>query len=138
VAGINRGKEMDQHALIETAAALARPFAPSAGCSSGTVAAALMTDTGNVYTGVCVDVRCSLGFCAEHAAVAEMLKAREADVRMVVAVNSAGAVVPPCGRCRELLMQVSARNASTWVILGPTEGQPLAELLPRHSAEDHS
>jgi cytidine deaminase len=121
---------MDQRTLIETAAALARPFTPSAECSSGTVGAAILTQRGRVYTGVCVDTRCSLGFCAEHAAVAEMLKAREASVRMVVAVDSNGIVLPPCGRCRELLMQVSHDNSSTWVVLGPTEGKQLSELLP--------
>ena len=123
---------MDAATLIEIAAALARPFTPSAECSSGTVAAALVTVAGHVFTGVCVDTRCSLGFCAEHAAVAEMLKAREAEVRMVVAVTSGGDVLPPCGRCRELLWQISPANTATWVVLGPTTGRALAELLPEH------
>ena len=121
---------MDQRSLIAMAGALARPFAPSEDCTSGSVAAALVTAAGNVYTGVCIDTACSLGFCAEHAAVAEMLKARESEVRLIVAVDSHGAVLPPCGRCRELLWQVSPANRETWVILSPTEGRPLSELLP--------
>jgi cytidine deaminase len=125
---------VDPTALIATAAALARPFAPSAEVSSGTVAAALVTVTGTLYTGVCVDTRCSLGFCAEHAAVAEMLKGRESEVRMVVAVGAAGEVLAPCGRCRELLLQVSPANASAWVVLSETAGRTLAELLPDHRA----
>ena len=95
------------------------------------MAAALVTAAGRVHTGVCVDTACSLGFCAEHAAVAEMLKAHESEVRMVVAVDRDGAVLPPCGRCRELLWQADPRNAAAWVVLGPDEGAPLAELLPR-------
>jgi cytidine deaminase len=122
---------MDPQTLIELAASLARPFSPSADCTAGTVAAALVTRAGDVYTGVCVDTACSLGFCAEHAAVAEMLKARQSEVRTVVAVTSEGIVLPPCGRCRELLWQVDRRNATTWVVLGPDEGAVLAELLPR-------
>ena len=121
---------MDQRALIATASALARPFAPSEDCASGSVAAALLTAAGNVYTGVCLDTACSLGFCAEHAAVAEMLKARESEVRLIVAVDSGGKVLAPCGRCRELLWQVSPANRATWVVLGPTEGQTLGDLLP--------
>ena len=121
---------MDTTALIDTAAALARPFAPSVEVTSGTVAAALMTAAGTIYTGVCVDTRCSLGFCAEHAAVAEMLKAHEAEVRMMVAVTSAGQVLAPCGRCRELLLQVSPANRATWVVLSATSGRRLDELLP--------
>lgn len=122
---------MSHRALIETAAALARPFAPSEDCTAGGVAAALVTAAGTVYTGVCVDTACSLGFCAEHAAVAEMLKGRESHVHAVVAVDSDGAVLPPCGRCRELLRQVDARNEAAWVVLGAAEGCTLAELLPR-------
>jgi cytidine deaminase len=60
-----------------------------------------------------------------------MLKARESAVRMIVAVNSAGAVLPPCGRCRELLWQIDDRNESAWVVLGLEEKVPLRELLPR-------
>jgi cytidine deaminase len=121
---------MDTAALIEMAAALARPFVASDEVTSGSVAAALVTAAGTIYTGVCVDTRCSLGFCAEHAAVAEMLKARETDVRILVAVTSTGEILAPCGRCRELLWQVSPANRSTWVVLSPTTGRRLDELLP--------
>src|SRR2546425_6130237 len=118
---------MDQQELIAVAATMAQPFASSPECQSGGVAAALMTAAGNVYTGVSIDTECSLGFCAEHAAVAEMLKARESDIRMIVAVDASGTVLPPCGRCRELLWQVSQANRqSTWVVLGPDTGKSLA------------
>ncbi|MGC2661145.1 MAG: cytidine deaminase, partial [Bryobacteraceae bacterium] len=112
---------VNQKDLIELAASLARPFSPSADCTAAGVALALITVQSNVYSGVCIDTACSLGFCAEHAAVAEMLKAHESEIRMIVAVNSRGVVLPPCGRCRELLWQVDNRNESTWVVLGPTE-----------------
>jgi cytidine deaminase len=122
---------MESKKLITLAASLARPFSPSADCSSGTVAAALVTAESAVFTGVCVDTACSLEFCAEHAAIAEMLKARQSNVRMIVAVNKEGLVLPPCGRCRELLWQVDDRNRDTWVVLGVDEGAWLYELLPR-------
>jgi cytidine deaminase len=121
---------VNQKDLIELAASLARPFHPSADCSAAGVASALITGQSNVYSGVCIDTACSLGFCAEHAAVAEMLKARESEIRMIVAVNSQGVVFPPCGRCRELLWQVDNRNESTWIVLGATEKVLLRELLP--------
>jgi cytidine deaminase len=122
---------MESKELIVLAASLARPFTPSADCSSGTVAAALVTAESNVFTGACIDTACSLGFCAEHAAIAEMLKAHQSNVRMIVAVNKDGAVLPPCGRCRELLWQVDDRNRNTWVVLGVDERVRLHELLPR-------
>ena len=122
---------MNANTLIALAASLARPFAPSEDCTAASVAAALVTASGNVYTGICVDAECGVGFCAEHAAVAEMLKAHESEVRMVVAVNQDGAILSPCGRCRELLWQIDRRNADAWVILGPDDGARLRDLLPR-------
>lgn len=121
---------MNQKQLIDLAAPLARPFTPSADCTAASVAAALVTVDGSVYTGVCVDTECSLGFCAEHAAVAEMLKARESAVEIIVAVNEDGVVLAPCGRCRELLLQIDSRNEDTWVVLGVDDGARLRELLP--------
>lgn len=121
---------MDPQALIAAAQSLARPFAPSEDVRTGEVAAALVTASGRLYTGVCIDTASSLGFCAEHAAVAEMVKAHEAQVAMVVAVSSRGAVLPPCGRCRELLWQLHPGNAATQVVLGPDRVRPLRELLP--------
>jgi cytidine deaminase len=116
--------------LIGIAAALARPLTVSADCTSGSVAAALVTGSGNVYTGVCVDTECSLGFCAEHAAVAEMLKARECEIRMIVAVDWTGKVLSPCGRCRELMWQVVPHDTETRVILNRDLSLALADLLP--------
>jgi cytidine deaminase len=117
------------------ASGLARRFKPSEDCTSGDVAAALLTPSGRVYTGVCIDTACSLGFCAEHAAIAEMLKARESTIRLIVAVDSTGAIGAPCGRCRELIWQVDPRNSGTLVVVGPDETLSLAELLPRRGAQ---
>lgn len=51
-----------------------------------------------------------MGFCAEHGAVAEMLKHGESVIQAVVAVDNDGNAVPPCGRCRELMSQLSREN----------------------------
>ncbi len=98
--------------------------------TAGSVSAAVLTEDGNVYTGVCVDLSCGIGFCAEHSAVAEMLKNRETVIRKMVAVNDSG-ILPPCGRCRELVAQVDRRNFACEVIL-PGDKRPLADLLPNH------
>ena len=78
---------------------------------------------------MCVDVACGIGFCAEHAAVAEMLKHRESEIDAIVAVSKHG-IVPPCGRCRELIALLTPRNASTRVILPGPRVVSLHELLP--------
>lgn len=59
-----------------------------------------------------------------------MLKARECEIRLVVAVDRSGSVIAPCGRCRELMWQVSPKNRAARVVLGPDETVTLADLLP--------
>ena len=63
---------------------------------AGSVAAALLTDLGNVYRGVCIDAPCSMGFCAEHAAIAAMVTAGESRIVKLVAVSQDAGIVPPC------------------------------------------
>lgn len=98
------------------------------GNSSGAVSCALRTKTGNIYTGICIDVACSLGFCAEHAAIAEMLKAHETEISAIIAVNEKGNILPPCGRCRELIFQVDRRNLGTQIITSRNRTVTLGEM----------
>ena len=57
---------MEFEELIDLARKTLNPRELSDSASAGSVAAALLTDKGNVYTGVCIDTPCSMGFCAEH------------------------------------------------------------------------
>ena len=100
------------------------------GNDCGSVASALRTPDGKVYTGICIDTACGMGFCAEHAAIAAMLTAGESgQISQIVAINERG-VIPPCGRCREFLVQVSEANLATEVMVSENEVVTLAELLP--------
>lgn len=105
-----------------------RKLSKTAQC--GTVGAALLTDTGNVYVGICIDTACSMGFCAEHAAVASMLLAGENHIKKLIAVNHQGDILSPCGHCREFLSQISENNLDTEVMVGDNKVVLLKELLP--------
>jgi cytidine deaminase len=100
----------------------------------GGVACALLTDQGNVYTGVCIDTICSMGFCAEHNAIGTMITNQEYRIQKIVAVkydsNGNPIVIPPCGRCREFIYQINPENINTEVIMGECESVLLGELLP--------
>ena len=115
--------------LVQAATRLAGEFRTSPDCVAGGVAAALVTVNGNLYTGICIDTVCSLGSCAEYSAIAEMLKGRESEIHTIVAVCGAE-VVPPCGRCRELIRQVSDANSRTRIIVARGRVATLSELLP--------
>jgi len=116
--------------IISGAARLARPIRPSKECSAATIASAIISGFGNTYTGVNMDFECGIGFCAEHSAVAEMVKNRESKISVIVAVNDRGEVLPPCGRCREMMWQLDPSNREALVILGEDWALPLRELLP--------
>lgn len=116
--------------LIAEAGRYARPIKPTRKCEAATVAALIVTGTGKHYSGVCMEFACGMGICAEHAAVAAMLKDHETVIRYVVAVHKSGVVFPPCGRCREMMWQLDMRNRDALVILSPTLAKPLHELLP--------
>lgn len=93
------------------------------------VGCALMTDKGNIYTGICIVANCGIGFCAEHAAIAEMLKNNESRIIKIVATDKTGAV-PPCGRCRELMKQINYDNLQTEIMISNNKIVTLDELLP--------
>jgi cytidine deaminase len=121
---------VDNEVLIAHARACAGEFTLSdKGFSAGSVAAALVTEAGHVYTGICIDLACGIGFCAEHSAVAAMLLNRETVIKKIVAVAD-DKILPPCGRCRELLQQVDRHNLDCEVIMPDGGVMPLRALLP--------
>lgn len=116
--------------LYQQAKVLLNPRKLSASAEAGGVGAALLTDSGRVYTGVCIDTACSMGFCAEHAAAAAMVTVGESRVLKMVAVNWDGAILPPCGRCREFISQLHDDNLQTEVMVDTGIILMLRELLP--------
>ncbi len=98
-------------------------------CSGG-VGAAVVSKKGNIYTGVCIDTDCSLGMCAERNALSTMITNGEYEIKMVAAVNKKGQVLPPCGACREFMMQL--KNSSDIEVLVDNDGTmvKLKDLMP--------
>lgn len=121
---------MDFTALRLAACKVLNPRSISDTVDAGGVAAALVTEKGNVYCGVCIDTACSMGFCAEHAAIAAMITAGESKIKKIVAVGSNGRVMAPCGRCREFLMQLGCPDCE--VMVDEDTVVFLKELLPNY------
>ena len=117
--------------LIEAARAVVGDLQLREDFSAGGVGAAIRTAQSNVYTGICIDLGSGLGFCAEVAAMAQMLTHRETQIDKVVAVTSDG-ILSPCGRCRETMAQIDERNLDCKVIIGQGREVHLRDLLPNH------
>lgn len=100
---------------------------------AGGVAAAILSSSGKIYTGVCVDTCSTLGICAERNAIFNMITNGENEITKVIAVMSDGRTGTPCGACRELMVQLMPKNyQSVEVMIDYEKGKTitLGELTP--------
>lgn len=99
---------------------------------AGGVSAAILTESGQIYCGVCIDTACSLGMCAERNAAANMITNGESRIVRLVCIMNDGSTGMPCGACREFLMQVDEKNAEMEILSDRETLRTvrLGELLP--------
>ncbi len=121
---------MNNEWLIQKARSASRWRQLSDECTAADVCAALVTDKGNLYTGASLSAACGIGYCGETAAIAQMITAGETHIERIVAVSGDGKLMPPCGRCRELLVQIDRGNLDTQVLLEAGRIARLVDLLP--------
>ena len=120
--------------LYDAAKAVQNPRRISEYVTAGEVSAAIESASGKIYTGVCVDTCSTLGICAERSAIFQMLAAGEHEIRRVLAVLPDGTSGPPCGACRELMVQLMPETYKDIEIMANREtGEiiKLGELTPR-------
>ncbi len=100
---------------------------------AGGVAASVLSSSGKIYTGVCVDTCCTLGICAERNAVFNMLTNGEHEIKRILAIMTDGKTAAPCGACRELMAQLMPNDYRTIEILLDYESEriiTLGEITP--------
>jgi cytidine deaminase len=103
------------------------------------IAAALLTGDGQVFTGLHVEAMVGrASVCAEAVALGKAREAGATDLRVVLALRHPKPaetgrgvrLVPPCGLCRELLLDYGPRLRAVVALGGEPGLVPLAELLP--------
>lgn len=100
---------------------------------AGGVAAAILSGSGRIYTGVCVDTCSTLGICAERNAIFNMLTNGEQRIEKVLAIMPDGRTGAPCGACRELMTQLMPEDyKSVEIMLDYDSGRvvTLGDLTP--------
>ena len=98
------------------------------------VAAAVLSSSGKIYTGVCIDTCSTLGICAERNAIFNMITNGEQEIKKVLAIMPDGKTGAPCGACRELMVQLMPHNYQEIEILLDFEAEKvitLGELTPQ-------
>ncbi len=101
--------------------------------AAGGVSAAILSGSGKIYVGVCVDTACTLGVCAERNAIFNMITNGEHELRRVVCITGNGKVGgAPCGACRELMVQLMPDTYKEIELLTDEKGTTvtLGELTP--------
>lgn len=119
--------------LYAAARAVLNPRKVSEMMEAGGVAAAIEAESGKIYVGVCVDTACTLGVCAERNAIFNMITNGESGLRRVLAINSKGKTLPPCGACRELMTQLMPQDYRSVEVMLDYEKErivTLGELTP--------
>lgn len=118
--------------LYEAALGVQRGREISPFIEAGGVAAAILTKSGNIYLGVCIDTASGLGMCAERNAIANMITCGESRIDKVVAVMPDGRVGSPCGACREFMMQLDRDSGDIEILLDIDSKKTvrLKELMP--------
>ena len=99
----------------------------------GEVAAAVLSKSGRIYTGVCIDTCSTLGICAERNAIFNMITNGEQEIDKVLCILPDGTSGAPCGACRELMVQLMpGRYHDIEIMLDRAAGRTvtLGEITP--------
>ena len=119
--------------MYEAAKAALNPRRISAYVTCGEVAAAVLSKSGKIYTGVCIDTCSTLGICAERNAIFNMVTNGEQEIDKVLCILPDGSSGAPCGACRELMVQLMAGHyQDVEIMLDMATGRTvkLGELTP--------
>jgi len=121
--------------LIEEAKEIIVKSRPVNLIDTGDVGSALKTLKGNIFRGVSLGFFCGIGSCGEYQAIGSMISNGEKEIKTIVAVwydekTKKYEIIPPCGKCREMINQASKKNQNTEVIISKTKKVKLKELLP--------
>ncbi|MGW1889562.1 cytidine deaminase [Streptomyces sp. NPDC002004] len=112
--------------------AMSRAYAPYSGYPVG---AAALVDDGRVVTGCNVEnASYGLGLCAECGLVSALQLGGGGRLTHFVCVDGDGAVLVPCGRCRQLLHEFGGPEL---LLETPAGVVPMSEMLPQAFGPDH-
>ena len=119
--------------MYEAAKAVLNERRVSEYVTCGEVSAAILSKSGKIYTGICVDTCSTLGICAERNAIFNMLTNGEQEIDKVLCILPDGSNGAPCGACRELMVQLMpGKYHSIEVMLDYATGRTitLGEITP--------
>lgn len=95
---------------------------------AGYISAAVLSSTGKIYTGICIDTYSTLGICAEGNAIFNMISSGENEISKVLTIMPSGRTSMPCGACRELMAQLMPEHYGEIEIMDDFEKMKVIKL----------
>jgi cytidine deaminase len=129
-------QELHRELVSEALAAKDKAYAPY---SKFRVGAALLTESGEIFTGCNVEnASYGLANCAERTAVFKAVSAGHTKFQAIAVVSDSKQHASPCGACRQVLVEF---GLDIQVIMGNAEGnffvKASSELLPFSFTGEH-
>ena len=129
-----------QELCAAAVAAMQKAYAPYSGCLVG---AALLTESGKVYTGCNIEnASFSPTVCAERTAIFKAVSEGERRFAMIAVAGGKGGVLtgafPPCGVCRQVMAEFCSADFPILLVTGggTFEETTLGALLPLAFSKD--
>jgi cytidine deaminase len=123
---------LDLEPIIQAAvAARSNAYAPY---SNYQVGAAVLADSGRIYSGCNVEnASYGLTICAERVALSTAIAAGERHFQALAIAGGDGHPAMPCGACRQFMVEWADQNLPLAIVSGQGErvDLTLADLLPR-------
>lgn len=97
------------------------------------VGAALLTPSGNIYTGCNVEnTSYGLTICAERNAIFQMVAAGENRISEILVIGDTEHFLPPCGACRQVIAEFAGKDTVIYMCNQNGEYQQAAanDMLP--------
>ena len=124
-------EKTDNLSLINAAkAVLNNSYSPY---SDFKVAAAVLTESGRVYTGVNIEnISYPAGICAERTAISKAISEGEKKIIKIAVVSSADDITYPCGICRQVMTEFMEKNGELVFMdkNGEIKVVKLGEIMP--------
>lgn len=124
-------EKIDNLSLINAAkAVLNNSYSPY---SDFKVAAAVLAESGRVYTGVNIEnISYPAGICAERTAISKAISEGEKKIIKIAVVSSADDITYPCGICRQVMTEFMEKNGELVFMdkNGKVKVVKLGEIMP--------
>ena len=95
---------------------------------SGDAVCVLLAKNKKYYVGQSLVATCGLGYCAEQAAISQMINDGETKIESLLVIDKFNNILTPCGKCCEMITQINDENYECTIMLENDERLLLRDI----------